>query len=113
MIDTIEPAKDSSSFFLQTGWLNYLIVMGISLWGGFVSYFSKKQQKFDWGSFVAHQASSSFAGLMGYFACLQAGVQGPLMGVVIGVVSYSGTPALVKLLMKMKEVQRVLMGDHK
>lgn len=108
MIDTIEPK--AGSFFLQTGWLNYLIVMGISLWGGFVSYFSKKQ-KFNWGSFIAHQASSSFAGLMGYFACLQAGVSGPLMGVVIGVVSYSGTPALVKLLMKMKDVQRVLMGD--
>lgn len=109
MIDTIEPAKDGS-FFLQTGWLNYLIVMGISLWGGFVSYFSKKQ-KFNWGAFFAHQASASFAGLMGYFACLQAGMQGPLMGVVIGVVSYSGTPTLVKLLMKMKDVQRVLMGD--
>lgn len=107
MIDNID---GKSEIFLHTGWLNYLAVMAISLWGGLVSYFGKKR-KFQWGEFIAHQASASFAGLLAFFACEHANVTGPLMGIVIGVVGYSGTPALVRMLMKLKDVQRVLFGD--
>lgn len=110
MFENIDPKE--SSFFFHNGWLNYVIVMGISLWGGVVSYFGKKQ-KFQLATFFAHQASASFAGLMAFFACEHANVTGPLMGVIIGVAAHSGTPALVKLLMKLKEVQRVLMTPSK
>lgn len=108
MIDNVGQHKDS--FVHGSGWLPYLGVVAISLWGGLVSYFEKKT-KFSWLTLFAHLLSSSFAGMMTYFACESAGISGPLTGVVIGVASHMGTPAMIRLAMKLKIVRNVLEGN--
>lgn len=96
---------------LQSGVLTYLGIMVISLWAGLVSYFEKKEA-FAWYAFIAHLSSASFAGMMAFFACDYAGVSGPLMGVVCGVSAHMGTPALIKLAMKLKVVKGFFASDN-
>jgi hypothetical protein len=79
------------------------MVIGISLWGGLVSFFNKVN-KFSWKALFVHLTSSSFAGLMTFLLCQQANISGPLTGVLCGVAAHMGTSALVKLLMKSKTV---------
>lgn len=93
--------------FAHSGWMTYLGVMAISLWGGVVSYLEKRP-KFSWQAFLAHLSSSSFAGMMTFFACEYAGVKGPLTGVLCGVAAHMGTPALIALAMKLKVVRNLL-----
>jgi hypothetical protein len=82
--------------FITAGIVTYLWVIGVSLWGGLVSYFDKKE-KFSWVSLFAHLSSSSFAGLMTFFLCQYGHVPGPLTGVLCGVAAHMGTPALLKM----------------
>lgn len=109
MIDHID-AK--GTLLHSSDWLNYIVVMVISLWAGFVSYFTKKVGDFNWLTFLVHLSSAGFAGTMAHFLCMHMGVTGPLVGAISGIAAYTGTPALVKMLMKLKDVQRVLMGGQ-
>lgn len=105
MLDNVEPAKDSLIF--NSGWITYCWVLAISIWGGLVSYMSKRK-KFSWAGLTAQLSSSSFAGLMTAFACQYAGISGPLMGVLCGVAAHMGTPALIDLAMRFKPVRNLL-----
>jgi hypothetical protein len=96
---------DSREPFLNSGLVTWGWVVGVSVWGGLVSYFEKKE-KFSFVSFVGHLTSASFAGLMTYLLCQYGGVPGPLTGVCCGVAAYMGTPALVALAMKLKVVRQ-------
>lgn len=68
--------------------------------------------KYSAASLFAQLVSSSFAGVMVFFACQHAGMSGPLTGVLIGVGSHMGTPALIKLAMKLKVVRDILTDDR-
>lgn len=82
---------------LDYGWVTYLWVIGVSLWGGVVSFFEKKDQPFSWVRLFAHLSSSSFAGLMTFYICQYGHVPEPLMGVFCGVAAHMGTPALLRM----------------
>ena len=82
--------------FLTGGWFTYLWVIGVSLWGGVVSFFEKKDEKFSWQRLVAHLSSSSFAGLMTFYICQYGDVPEPLTGVFCGLAAHMGTPALLR-----------------
>jgi hypothetical protein len=103
MMDNLDPKNE----LIHSGVLTYLGVLGISLWGGIVSYFEKKE-KFSWYNLIAHLSSASFAGMMTFFGCEYAGVSGPLVGVLCGVAAHMGTPALIALAMKLKIVRNVI-----
>lgn len=105
MIENVDSHKDSVLF--GVGWITYVWVLAISIWGGIVSYLGKRR-KFSWASLVAQLSSSSFAGLMTAFACQYAGISCPLMGVLCGVAAHMGTPALIELAMKFKPVKALL-----
>lgn len=83
--------------FIAGGWFTYLWVIGISLWGGVVSFFEKRDEPFTWVRFFAHLSSSSFAGLMTYYVCQYGNVPDPLTGVFCGVAAHMGTPALLRM----------------
>lgn len=87
---------ESKESFLTSGYLTYAWVVGVSLWGGLVSYFEKKEP-FAWLHLFAHLLSSSFAGLMTYYLCQAGSVPEPLTGVFCGVAAHMGTPALLKI----------------
>lgn len=76
--------------------ISYLWVIGVSLWGGLVSYFEKRE-KFDWLNLFAHLMSSSFAGLLTFWLCTYTNAPGPLTGVFCGIAAHMGTPALLKM----------------
>lgn len=82
---------------LDTGWFTYLWVLGVSFWGGLVSFFEKKDQPFTWGRLAAHISSAAFAGVMTFYVCLAGNVPEPLIGVFCGVAAHMGTPALLRL----------------
>jgi hypothetical protein len=82
----------------------------ISIWGGLVSFFEKKE-KFSWVSLFAHLSSSSFAGWMTFLGCQYAHISGPLVGIFCGVAAHMGTPALLKLASKFKIVREVLKAE--
>lgn len=88
---------DGKEQFLDSGWFSYLWVMGISLWGGVVSFFEKKGDPFTWGRLIAHLSSASFAGLMTFYICQYSNVPEPLTGAFCGVAAHLGTPALLRL----------------
>jgi hypothetical protein len=91
--------------FVNSGIVTYAWVIGISLWGGIVSYFDKKEP-FNMVRLIAHLSSSSFAGLMTFFLCQYGNMPGPLTGVLCGVAAHMGTPALIKLAMRLKYVRQ-------
>lgn len=105
MLENVESHKDS--FLFTSGWVTYVWVLAISIWGGLVSYLGKRK-KFTWAGLVAQLSSSSFAGMMTAFACQYAGISGPLMGVLCGVAAHMGTPALIQLAMRFKPVRAML-----
>lgn len=83
--------------FLDSGWITYLWVVGISLWGGVVSFFEKKGEKFSWGRLAAHLSSAGFTGVMTFYACRYGNIPEPLIGLFCGVAAHIGTPALLRL----------------
>ena len=82
---------------VDTWWLTYFWVVGVSLWGGIVSFCEKKGEAFSWGKLFAHLSSASFAGLMTFYICQYGNVPEPLIGVFCGIAAHLGTPALLKL----------------
>ena len=91
-------------------WLTYLGVIAISIWGGIVKYMSSPE-RFTWSSFVAQVMSSSFAGMLVFLACQYSDINGPLTGVLCGAAGHLGTPAIIKLAMKLKFVKAILSDD--
>ncbi len=104
MFENVDAPKDG---LFTSGWITYAGVLGISIWGGLVSYMDKGR-KFTWRSLIAQLSSSAFAGVLVFFACQYANISGPLTGVLIGVGSHMGTPALIALAMKLKVVRNLL-----
>jgi hypothetical protein len=87
---------DSKEQLLTSATFTYLWVIGVSLWGGLVSYFEKKEP-FSFKQLFAHLSSASFAGLMTFYLCQYGHVPEPLTGVFCGVAAHMGTPALLKM----------------
>lgn len=90
----------------------YMYVVGLSVWGGAVSYFTKKQ-KFTWAGLMIHLLSASFAGMMTALGLDHFDITGPLQGAICGVAGYHGTQAMVKLAMKLKIVRQLFEDDKK
>lgn len=106
MFENVDAPKDG---LFTSGWITYAGVLGISIWGGLVSYFERKG-KFSWKNLTAHLMSSAFAGMMVYMGCEYAGISGPLAGLLCGVSAHMGTPALIAIAKKSKTVRVFLEG---
>ena len=82
--------------FLNTATFTYIWVIGVSLWGGLVS-FSERKEPFSFMKLLAHLTSASFAGLMTFYLCQYGNIPEPLTGVMCGVAAHMGTPALLRM----------------
>src|ERR1044071_1358895 len=109
MFDNVDVTKIAGTDVakLVHDWGAYIGVLALSIWGGIVRFLGDKEA-FSWRSLVAQISSSSFAGMMTFFACQYTHVPGPLVGVLCGVAGYIGTPALLALAMKLKMVKNFL-----
>ena len=103
---------DSKEQFLNSTTISYIWVLGVSVWGGLISYFEKKEP-FSFGKLVAHLLSASFAGLMTFYLCQYGNVPEPLTGVFCGVAAHLGTPAFIRVFRKLKIVKQFLDEDDK
>jgi CHASE2 domain-containing sensor protein len=98
-------------FLSHEFWATFWIIL-VSLWGGFVSYFTQPR-KFTFLSFIIHSISASFAGYLAASLCAYAGLTGDIVGVIGGMAGYMGTPAIVKVLMKAPVVKSILGEENK
>lgn len=86
--------------------LTYLWVIGVSFWGGIVSYFETKEEQekatgqkvpFSLSSLAVRVSSAGFAGIITMYMCEAAHMPGALTGAFCGIAAHMGTPALMKL----------------
>jgi len=69
-----------------------LLAMFAAFWGGVVSYFRRLEQgdKHSALAAVAHIATSGFAGLLAWLACVGTDVPAPITGVICGLAGHMG-----------------------
>lgn len=102
-------AQEQEAFTVIRDWLTnndavtYLWALGTTFWGAVVSYFDK-DEPFAWRRFFAHFSGCAFAGMLVYLLCQATSIEGPMVGVLCGIASHMGTPAIIKLLKKNKSV---------
>ena len=93
--------------------LTYLWVLGVSLWGGAVSFFDERATlEKETGMFVkvsltkllVRVSSAGFAGFITLYLCQAAHMPDALTGAVVGISAHLGTPAFMKL----KVIQNLL-----
>lgn len=82
---------------IDSWWFTYAWIIVISLWGGMVSFFENKDEKFSWLRLFAHLLSASFAGMMTFYICQYGNVPESLTGAFCGIAAHFGTPALLKM----------------
>ena len=105
--------QDTKDAFMQSGVLTtYLTLTGLSIYAGITSFLETKEP-FGWRRFLAHLTSSSFAGMMTGFACQYVNIGGPLQFVIVGAAAHMGTPAVIKLALKLRVVRRFLEDTDK
>lgn len=104
-------AVATGNFFNSEMW-TFLWVFGVSLWGGIVSYFERKEP-FSWRRLLVHSCSASFAGMMTYFVCQAGNVPGALTGAICGLAAHMGTPALVSALKRLPLIKNVIDLENK
>lgn len=69
-----------------------LLAMFAAFWGGMVSYFRRLEQGDKHSAFaaIAHIATSGFAGLIAWLACVGTDVPAPMTGVICGLAGHMG-----------------------
>lgn len=86
--------------------LTYVWVLGVSTWGGVVSYFDEKSTKesetgspvnFSIAKLLVRISSAAFAGLITMYLCQWSNLPTPLTGALVGIAAHLGTPAFMKL----------------
>lgn len=96
---------------IDSEWLTYLWVFGVSLWGGLVSFFERKNEPFSWVRLFAHLLSSSFAGMMTFYICQYGHIAEPLTGALCGVAAHMGTPALLRMKIIKQFLEKEKVGE--
>ncbi len=77
--------------------LPYLVAFFLSCWGGVVHHIQRLQKSgkaFSWRDFCFDLLVSSFAGLLTYFLCDWAHIQGPIAALLIAVSGHMGTRSI-------------------
>lgn len=86
--------------------LTYLWVLGVSIWGGCVSFFDGRAEreketgipeKFSWQALAVKILSAAFAGLITMYLCQASNLPTAATGAIVGISAHLGTPALMKL----------------
>ena len=72
------------------------LAMVCAIWGGLVSYFRQIQQgaKHSLFAVIAHLATSGFAGLLGWLACMSVDAPAPIVGITCGLAGHAGVEAI-------------------
>lgn len=80
--------------------LPYVWVVGLSIWGGAVSYFNKMKkysQKFDIFKFLIEIFTSAFVGVLTFLICDWADLDWDITAAMVGIAGHMGTKAITVL----------------
>ena len=81
-------------------WITFLWVIGLSAWGGVVSYFhklDKYQLRFNIIKFTAELITSAFVGILTFLLCDAASLSWEMTAAMVGISGHMGTRALFVL----------------
>lgn len=91
------PEKDPTNY----GWITYLWVSGLAMWGGAVSFMRKRKsgqaRPFNLTEFVGEIITSAFAGVLTFWLCESVGMSGLLTAAMVGVSGHMGSRAIFQL----------------
>ncbi len=93
MLDRIQDSLISSF----SGWLTLVWVIGLSIWGGTVSYLHKLSKygiPFSLFKFMAEIITAAFVGLITYLLCQSSGISMTITAALVGISGHMGTRAL-------------------
>lgn len=80
-----------------SGWLTLTWVIGLSVWGGAVSYLHKLSKygvPFSLFKFIAEIVTAAFVGLITYLLCQSSGLSMTITAALVGISGHMGTRAL-------------------
>jgi len=90
------------AIFSDNGIFQHIWVMGISMLAGLIGHIERIQnhdeKKFIFMMFIYDMVTSSFVGLLALYACLSAGIDIYMIGVIVGMAAHSGTKGLSAVL---------------
>lgn len=90
----VSVGKDPTTY----AWLTYLWVLGLSSWGGFVSFMRKRRQgqarPFNIAEFVGEIATSAFAGVLTFYLAESAGAPQLLTAAMVAISGHMGGRAV-------------------
>lgn len=93
MLDRIQDSLISSF----SGWLTLVWVIGLSIWGGTVSYLHKLSKygiPFSLFKFMAEIITAAFVGLITFLLCQSSGISMTITAALVGISGHMGTRAL-------------------
>ena len=85
------------NLLLVSQWVSWIWVIGLSGWGGAVSYFHKVDKyalKFSILKFIMEIATSAFVGVLTFLLCDAANISWEVTAAMVGVSGHMGTRAL-------------------
>lgn len=89
--------KDPSAYSVLT----YMWVLGLSLWGGIVSFMRKlrsgESRIFNFTELVGELVTSGFAGMITFYLCQFADISDLLTSVLVGISGHMGSRAIFQI----------------
>ena len=103
MLDPEDIAKDPASFT----WVTYLWVLGLSVWGGFVSFYAKTKKGVTraWNitELFGEMATSALSGIITFYLCEYSGVPPLLSAALIAISGHMGSRLIFMIESKLEE----------
>ena len=91
------PDKDPTTYSVIT----YLLVAGLSAWGGIVSWFRKRRdgdtRPFNFTELIGEVVTSAFAGILTFWLCEASNIQPLITAALIGVSGHMGSRAIFRI----------------
>lgn len=91
------PEKDPTSYTLLT----YLWVAGLSAWGGLVNFWGRcktgTSRAFNFFELIGELVTSAFAGVLTFWLCEAAGINGLITAALVGICGHMGSRAIFQL----------------
>ena len=111
MLDPTELTRDPTAF----SWVTYLWVIGLSLWGGLVSFYTKVQKgivrAFNLTELLGELATSGLTGVVTFYLCELSDTPPLLSAVFIAVSGHMGSRLIFMLESRIERKAKQLLGD--
>lgn len=99
--DVARATQSTTKTVESIGILTYLWVLGLSAWGGIISFLRKKRageaRPFNFAEMIGEIMTSAFSGVLTFWLCESAGMDSLMTAVLVGISGHMGSRALFQL----------------